>query len=137
MDKKSNRKTGRTAHRVRESTEKYFRNNRLKGSGAVSSLVLDAFPGLFKRTIKDVKEMFTREELLTILSSCNGRSIDVEVSGLHSIHPMKHEFKNFDINKLREKLSSLSHPELFIIEIWANAFWYGGDVTEDPEEYIR
>lgn len=134
---KSNTKDGYVSARTRKSTETFFKGRILKGSGAISSLVLDSFPGLFKRTIAGIKDIFTREELLTILSACNGRQIDPEVLVLKDIPPMKHEFKNFSVQKLREKLSSLSYPELFIIEIWANTFWYESSVTEDPEEYIK
>lgn len=137
MEKKSNRKTGRTAIRVSKATEEFFKDNKLTGSGAVSALVLDSFPFLYQKTVESLKENFSREELLTILSASNGRSVDVEVSKLHCVWPIEHEFENFDINKLRGKLSSLSHPELFIIEIWANTFWYGTSPTDDPEEYIK
>ena len=44
MKGKDNLKTGRISARVDQKTEEFFRENKLKGSGAVSSLVLESFP---------------------------------------------------------------------------------------------
>lgn len=134
---KNHTKDGYVSARTTKSTEKYFKGNKLKGSGAISSLVLESFPTIYQETVEETKKNFSREELLTILSSCNGHLIDPKVPVLKDIPPMKQEFEGFDIQKLRKKISSLPYSELFLIEIWANTFWYGNSPTDDPEEYIK
>ena len=131
-------KDGYVSARTSKKTDLFFKGNRLQGSGAISSLVLESFPVLYESTTEKIKQIFTREELLTILTSNNGRRISPEDPQLVDIlRPIKdHKYKDFDVTRFIEKANTLSLPEVFLVEIWANTFWYG-EATDDPEEYIK
>lgn len=140
------KKTGFISSRTSKATEDFFRENKkLTGSGSVSALVLDSFPTIYGITISMLKADFTREELLTILTSFNGKKVNPERPGSPvQFEPIKnHKFKDFDIEVLNQKFSNRSRSDRFIIELWANKFWNGVTVggvrntTDDPEEYIR
>ena len=143
---RDNPKEGFISARVSKTTEDYFRENKkLMGSGSISALILEAFPTIYGMTVNKIKALFSREELLTILTSFKGRNIRPENPGASiRLEPMKnHQFKNFNFGKLTEKYLTLSYADRFIIELWANKFWNGVTVggvrntTEDPEEYIK
>lgn len=145
-NKKEKKKTGFISLRVSKETEDYFRiNKKLMGSGSVSALILDAFPTVYRVIVNRVKSTFSREELLTILTSFKDGKINPEKPGSSiRLEPMKnHQFKNFNFGLLTEKYLQLSYADRFIVELWANKFWNGVTVggvrntTEDPEEYIR
>ncbi|MCK4828477.1 hypothetical protein KA005_72775 [bacterium] len=145
-NKRDDRKSGFVSARTSKDTEDFFRENKkLLGSGSVSALVLDAFPKLYAVTVGKIKTIFSREELLTILTSFNRRNINPTQAGSEiNLRPIKnHKFKNFDFGALTDKYIQLSYADRFIVELWANKFWNGVTVgnirntTQDPEEYIK
>jgi len=112
----SNYKTGTISTRVSKSTETFFKNNKLKGSGAISALVLDSFHEIYASTVIRLKLDFKKDFLISLVKSQNGEKIDPE---------------NIQF------VSTLSLADSFIINLWANAFWYGDNEIEDIEEYIK
>lgn len=144
--KLDHKKDGFVSARTFKSTEDFFRKHKkLMGSGSCASIVLDALPIIYQFTISRLKEKFTREELLTILTSFNKHKVDPMYPGSSvRLEPIKnHKYKDFDINVLTEKYLRLSFADRFIVEIWAHMFWKGVTVglvrntTQDPEEYIK
>ena len=143
MEKINKIKTDAITARVNSHTAEFFKGYKLQGTGALSSLVMDTFPILYKTTVQKIKKKFSHVELLVILSVFNGKTITPGiVSNFHytAFEALKHtdlsEYPNFDKDEFLKKAASVSRPESFIIEVWANTFWYGG-TKEEAEEYIQ
>ncbi len=139
-------KTEFVGSRVRENTKEFFKGFKLKKSGSVLSLWIDSMPSLYEITVFKVKKVFTLSELRFILSVSNKCKVSPNEDGDFYLF-WKNAFKDlepeklkaeFDVDKtdLWKKLSGLSFPELFLVEIWANTFCYG-DFEGDIEDYIK
>lgn len=137
-------KTGFISARVNSFTDDFFKGYKLQSSGSVASLVLDAFPTLYQVTVNKIKKLFTEQELIAIVSTGNGYAITpgmVPDFWWHISESIKYDLldQQFEIDKdqILEKAKSLSLPESFIVELWANTFWYGGGMENDKKDIYK
>jgi hypothetical protein len=133
-------KVGKVSARISHNSEYFFKDNKIQGSGAVSALVLDIFPHLYEITIKKIKDIFNKQELLAILNTGKGNKIipgSLPVFFYRISDALEHNCEDVpDKISFEKKAKSLSIPEAFILEIWINKFWYGNSI-DDQEEYIK
>lgn len=104
--------------------------------------VLNAFPGLYRRAMFDLKGRFSEAELCLILDVFNGLKIQPEMSSQHIIANVG---DGCDMNGLDEKWG-ISKPELILklaqlsifhlacLEIWAQNFWANG---QGMNEFVK
>ncbi|MCP4755350.1 MAG: hypothetical protein GY866_31180 [Proteobacteria bacterium] len=135
--------------RVSPITHEFFEKHILKSSGSAAKLLLSAFPSMYDRTIQKAKELFDESELSLILEVHNGYAM---TAGMLSDLSWKikegikyedlAEKWSVDRNEIVAKAESLSPPECFIVELWANSFWYADGLRSDGnlpdlEKYIE
>ena len=103
--------------------------------------VLNAFPGLYRRAMFDLKGRFSEGELCLILDVFNGLKIQPEMAGQHIIANVG---DGCDMNGLDEKWGisksdlilklTLSIFHLACLEIWSQKFWTNG---QGMNEYVK
>jgi len=108
--------------------------------------ILNAWPGIVKRTLADLSGQFTAGELSLIIDVFNGTRL---TSGLAGQHLEVQVTDGIDLDRLDKKwdvspddiiakIRGLSIFEAAVLEIWANGFWYGkNQPKQDLEKYIR
>lgn len=123
---------------ISEATEKFLKENFGNlNSGAVYTL--DSWPGLYARTLHDLKGKFSRGELILILDVFNGLWLNPELAGQH-IQPQVED--GIDLNGLDakwqvdketilNKLRDLRIFSLACLEIWARAAWKNGEAEKE------
>lgn len=139
-------KSGTIAARVGKRAKEFFTGFTLQSSGSVSSLVLEAFPGLYNVTVKKIKDLFTERELLAIIATHNGFAmtpgmlVDVwwHISEAIKYGALEFEVEGFNKDEIIKKAKTLTLFESFVVGIWATNFWYGPDAEgRNILEYVR
>lgn len=124
-----------------------FLSNNFRTVNAGAEFVIEAFGALFRRTLADLKGRFKRGELYLMLDVMNdtrltagfaGETLQGYVSDGIALDALdqKHDVNADDFF---ERFKALSPFELSVLEIWSNAFWYGGkdsNYIKNIDEYI-
>ncbi|RLC76939.1 MAG: hypothetical protein DRI61_12400, partial [Chloroflexi bacterium] len=109
--------------------------------------ILNAWPGIVKRTLADLSGQFTAGELSLIIDVFNGTALTPGLAGQHiainvadSID-LDHTDQKWSVDKktILKKLQNLTIFQAAVLEIWANGFWYGKNQPEKQnlKKYIR
>lgn len=96
-----------------------------------ATYVLNAFPRLYRRTLHDLRGIFSENELSLILESMNSAILSPHSAGYHIAGnvadgiALDHRDKKWQVDgqALSEKLAVLSPFQLACLELWANGFW--------------
>lgn len=100
----------------------------------------EALPVLYRASLSDAAErlQLTSDEARAILDACNGLMLVPELAGQHVFAEVYDSFhqgglaQQWDVDEtLIDRLRVLSMAERWAVELWASAFWIGGD----PERY--
>jgi hypothetical protein len=122
-----------------------FYDNNFRSRNAGCEYALNAFPALYKHTMRRLKGYFEQSELKLIIDIFNATMLSPGLAGQHigasvvdSIE-LDGTDKKWDINgkKLIKKINDLTPFEAACIELWANGFWYATDDTPDLDEYLK
>lgn len=117
---------------IGDESIKFFESN-FRNLNAGVTYALEAFPGLYSRSMHDIKGIFTDGELRLILDVVNDLELTPQIAGKHLILDI-HD--GIDLEKLDEKwsvnkgeiikkINDLSLFHLVCLEIWAKSFWQG------------
>lgn len=132
------RKEVRVAPRLQESVEKFLDENfRSKNFGA--EYILTAWGPLYRRTLADLKGVFSRGELMLLIDSFNSTMLTPGLSGQHLL---AHVEDSIDLDHLDEKwevcrtelVAKVEALPIFsrtAMELWANGYWYGRPDDQD------
>jgi len=99
------------------------------GTGA--SYILDAFPGLYRRTLEEIKGVFTREELMLMIDCMNGTLLTGWIAGDHvnanavdgiAMDRLDEKWE-VDREAFTEKFKSTTIFQRACLELWIQAFW--------------
>ena len=120
------------APRISEASAKWIAEN-FKTLNAGSTYILEAFPGLYARTIHDLKGKFSHGELCLMVDVMNGTWLTAGIAGQHldlNVHDgidLDHLDQKWGIDgsALNTKLEALSIFQVACLEIWIGAFWEG------------
>lgn len=107
-----------------------------------ATYLLDAFPTLYKKTLFEIKDLFSSGELKSILDAFNSTILTPGLAGQHIQAQLEdainldniHSKWQFEPQEFIKKISGLTAFQKAALEIWATAFWYGTE--KDPEKYI-
>jgi hemoglobin-like flavoprotein len=122
-----------------------FYDNNFRSRNAGCEYALNAFPALYKHTMRRLKDYFEQSELKLIIDIFNATRLSSGLAGQHigAIIADSIELdamdKKWDINgeKLIKKIENLTPFEAACIELWANGYWYANDENPDFEEYLK
>jgi len=105
-----------------------------------ASLILESFPALYLTVLSDLRGRFTEAEARLILDALNGLLLTPRLVGSHlelEVHDAVKlngldEKGEVDGKALLTKLRALTRFDRAVIEMWARAFWVGGDREQYP-----
>jgi hypothetical protein len=130
--------------RLDEKTRFFYSS--LGGSlNAAAEYVLQAFPGLYRRTLHDMRGRFARAELLLMVDVCNGLWLTPGFAGQHMEAQVTDGIdldaldKKWGVEKktILGKLAALSTWEAACLEMWICGFWKTHDRSNlNVESYI-
>jgi len=115
---------------VDQKTLKWYEQN-FDNTNRGARYILDSFPGIFERTLRDLRGVFTFRELSLILDVQNGCFLIPQIAG-HHLFPNVDSGMSFDqldqkweIDRpeIIKKIRGLKLFEIAVLEIWAAAFW--------------
>jgi len=121
----------------------YFQSTR---SG--TAYLVESFPVLMKRTLAELRGVFTAGELSLIVDVFNGIALTAQLAGQH-LYPSCRDAMELDeydkkwgVKKyeLLRKIEETTIYQAACLEIWANGFWYGAakiDENLDFTAYIN
>ena len=127
-----------TAPRIGEQSAEFYK-------GLFQSLnwgleyTLDAFPALYRRTLHDMRGVFSRGELSLMIDVFNatalmpglaGQHLDAQVADGIELDRLDEKWE-IDGTALNNKIAALPIFARACLEIWANGFWYR-EKTEEP-----
>lgn len=125
-----------------EYLEKYFQSLNF---GA--QFVLEAWPVLHLFALKEMRGVFSPGELKLIIDVHNGFMPTAQITGQGILAQVMDGCEldrlgakwDVDQKEIAKKIAYLKTFQRHALEIWAYAFWYGGngDSTKDLEEYIK
>lgn len=123
--------------RVEPSTKAAIAETFETAGGGVNYLI-NAFPRLYRTTLKEIKGKFSREELWTFCDCMNGVMLLPQLAGQHLDANLGDAFDldglaekwDVDETKLLEALSSLSRWQLVCLEIFIASLWRDPDTME-------
>lgn len=133
---------------ARISNEEFF-NKHFRSVSGGCEYVLEAFPGLYSRTLHGLKGKLTTNELSLIVDVFNSAMLSPKISGQHLILNC---IDGMDLDGLDDKwgvnkaefvlkLRTFSLLDCACLEIWANGFWYSNTSIEKEElnfeDYIK
>lgn len=123
-----------TSPEITEKSAEFYKTTWGSVNGG-TTYILDAFPGLYKRTLHDLKGRFTRKELMLMIDVNNGLWLTPGISGQHMSAQVSDgialdridEKWEIDGDTLNKKVADLSIFEAACLEIWIMAFWEQDD----------
>jgi hypothetical protein len=133
----------KTAPRIIEKSADFYRE-KFNTLNAGLEYVLEAFPGLYARTIADLKGKFTRGELMLFIDVMNGHWYNPHGAGFEmganvaDGMVLDHLNEKWEIGEswpLNKKLADLHNFDRACLEIWIQAFWNQDD-HDNIEEYV-
>ena len=122
-----------------------FMSRAFKSSGSGLNHVIESFPFLYNRTLKEVKGVFSRGELYLIVDVFEGLSLTPHNAGEHLLEEclkeisLDHLDAKWRVNKdnLVKKINSLTSFQAACVEIWAGLYWYGGGASSANKKTDR
>lgn len=129
--------------RTDEATVKFYKQ--LFGStNAGAEFVVNAFHGWYRRTLHDLKGVFTADELMLMIDRHNGVMLSPDYAGQSlalgvrdSIELDRTDQKwNVDKDEFLAKIEALSLFTRACLEVWAVGFWEQKDGKKTLEEYV-
>lgn len=140
---KTNKRQRRTVSpRISEQTEGEITNT-FKNLTGGAKYILEAWPGLYRKTLYDLKRRFSRGELMLMIDVMNGTFLTAGIAGQQiglnvndgiNLDGLDKKWK-IDKNELLNKINNLSIFEAACLEIWIRAFW--GTKSLNAEEYVK
>jgi len=136
-----------TAPRISQQSAEFIPNHfRSLNSGCEH--ILNAWPGLFRLTLAEIKGVFTSGELSIMLDVMNATAIGPDNYGRHLVMNCQDgvtldrldEKWGVERDVFFEKLATLTTFQAACLEIWANGFWYSQTAQESDrniENYIK
>lgn len=131
--------------RISENTEKFILNN-FRSVNAGGEYFIEAFLPLFKRTLADLRGVFTDSELKLMVDVFNSTVLTPALAGQHlfincsdgmELDRLDHKWE-VTRKTLLEKLQALSIFQAACLEVWACGFWLAKDAKEKKlNEYIE
>ena len=110
------------------------------------TFILDAFPPLYRRTMREIKGLFTANELNLILDVLNGQMMTPTIAGVvlyqQCIDGMDLDSLddkwNIDAGSFIKSLEKLTIHQSACIELWAAGFWsqVNTDAAVPMEKYV-
>ena len=131
-----------TTARITEQTETWYKASFKNLSNGVRYIV-EAFPTLYKRSLREIEGQFTAEELCLIIDVFNASSLNPNLAGQQVIPRVDDGISldgldrkwEVDGGELIAKLRDLHYLQAMSLEIWAANFWYGKE--KDLSEYVN
>jgi hypothetical protein len=129
--------------RVSEATGKWLEEN-FSSRNAGAEIVLDAFPTLHKRALKNALNRLTPGERNMLLDLHNAYVITPQILGQGVGHQVEDGIdldeldKKWGVKKTKilKKLSAMAPIEIAALEIWATAYWQANHYERlSPDEY--
>ena len=132
----------RISDKARESLADNF-----SGPNTGANYVLDSFPTLYRATLRELKGMFTRAELMLLIDCMNATMLtpglcDEVVANAIDGMALDALDEKWEVSRaeLTAKLTALTAFQIAALNIWTNAAWYGGG-DDRPErsldDYIK
>jgi hypothetical protein len=129
--------------RINDKTASWLAET-FSSTSAGAEFVLDANRVLYARTLKGLKNEFTRGELMAMIDVMNSHFLTAFSAGTELILSLGDAIEmeglaekwQIDGAKLITDLSLMSAYELACLEWWANGFWYGGG-SDRPERDLE
>jgi len=140
----ANKKTGivKLAPRITEKTSEFYK--KFESTNAGVEYVLEAFPGLYVRTINELQNKLTRNELMLIVDVLsehryNPRYASIEIvscvaDGM-ALHHLDEKWNIPDKWAFNKKLADLPAFERACLEIWVRLY-RNQDEPRNIEQYI-
>jgi len=133
----------RTSPRISEATESWLSETFSSLSGG-AEYILEATAAVYRRTVIDMKDNFSKEELSLLIDIHNGHMLTPGHAGQGVTFGVSDSIRydgtdkkwSVDGKSLIEKLNAMSLPEKMFLEIWAKGYWQQHDKIE-IEEYIK
>jgi len=132
--------------RIDDSAEKFLKT-KFNTTNAGSEYCLNSLYPVFRKFIAlDLKGKFTGSELTLMIDVMNGTMLISQFAGQHLSANVSDGIVldaldvkwEIDPTELKEKLISLSTPELFFLEIWIHGFWVQNTKKNmDLDKYIE
>lgn len=138
--------TGRKEHvgpRITEAT-RFFLVRIWPTQNHGAQWILESFPKLYDRTLKEIKGIFTKSELSLVLDAAENLTYFPEMAGqiiaftvMDSLSMSRMgEEQEVDSDILLRKMTALTHYQRAMIEVWAQGYWLSpGDISKG--EYIK
>ncbi len=129
-----------TAPRIGEQAAKFYPSV-FSSLNAGMEYTADAFPVLYRKTLHDLRGMFSDGELSLIIDVFNGliltpgragQQIGLSVADGIALDRLDEKL-GVGPEALNKKISALPVFSRACLEIWANGFWYGGNSTTKKE----
>lgn len=126
-----------TAPRIGEQAAKFYPSV-FPSLNAGLEYTADAMPGLYRRTLHDLRGTFTRGELMLIVDVFNataltsgmaGQQLDIQVADGIALDSLATKWE-IEGAALNAKIAALPIFTAACLEIWASGFWYCQD---DPD----
>ena len=132
----------RISDKARESLADNF-----SGPNTGANYVLDSFPTLYRATLRELKGMFTRAELMLLIDCMNATMLtpglcDEVVANAIDGMALDALDEKWEVSRaeLTAKLTAMTAFQVAALNIWTNAAWYGGG-DDRPErsldDYIK
>ena len=130
--------------RIADNTISFLTNN-FKNLNAGSEYLLDSVPAVSRVYVGyQLKGVFSADELKLMVDVMNSTMLNPQLAGQHLKSNVEdgisldHLDAKWEINgnDLISKLSDMSVPEVFFLEIWIQGFWIQSNEIE-LEDYIQ
>lgn len=109
------------------------------GPNIGAGYVIDSFPALYRATLRELKGMFTRDELMLLVDCMNATMLtpglcDEVLTNAVDAMALDALDEKWEVNRaeLTAKLTTLTAFQVAVLNIWTNAAWCGGG--DDREE---
>jgi hypothetical protein len=132
--------------RINEKSEEFFKTN-FKSVNSGAEYLLESIPAVARIYAGyQLKGKFTADELKLIIDVMNGTMLTAQFAGQHLLPNVQDgialdhldEKWEIDADKLKEKIKSLSIPDIFFLEIWIQGFWQQNTESGvELEKYIE
>lgn len=134
------------APRITPECRAYLTEN-FKNANAGAEYTLESANVLYRQTLIGLKGRFSQSELRLMIDVMNATILTPVIAGGQLTGNVADgmaldglaEKWGVDADALNQKLRACHVFETNCLEIWANGFWYGGDVGKqlDVEKYIK
>jgi hypothetical protein len=133
----------KTAPRITDKSAEWYKQS-FPSVNAGLEYILDAFPALYQHTIHNLKDRFSRGELMLMIDVNNGLILTPRIAGQHldaqvsdgiALDKLDEKWE-IDGDVLNGKIAALTIFEAACLELWVQAFWERHEDL-DIEEYVK